>query len=70
VAGNRPISDWRIAGAPITLEAQTGPITCPNKVLAAEYRTALPDERLIAAEVERTRQLLEDRNATRRPARK
>jgi predicted nuclease of restriction endonuclease-like (RecB) superfamily len=33
----------------------------PNKVLAAEYRTALPDERTIAAELERTRELLEQR---------
>jgi hypothetical protein len=31
----------------------------PNKVLAAEYRTALPDERLLAEEVGRTRQQLE-----------
>jgi predicted nuclease of restriction endonuclease-like (RecB) superfamily len=29
-----------------------------NKVLAAEYRTALPDEEVIAAELDRTRQLL------------
>jgi predicted nuclease of restriction endonuclease-like (RecB) superfamily len=31
----------------------------PNKVLAAEYRTALPDEKMIAAEVEETRKRLE-----------
>jgi len=31
----------------------------PNKVLAAEYRTALPDERLLADEVGKTRQDLE-----------
>lgn len=31
----------------------------PNKVLAAEYRTALPDERLLAEEVGRTRHQLE-----------
>jgi hypothetical protein len=31
----------------------------PNKVLAAEYRTALPDEEVLAAEVERTRKSLE-----------
>lgn len=31
----------------------------PNKVLAAEYRTALPDERLLAEEVGGTRQQLE-----------
>lgn len=30
----------------------------PNKVLAAEYRMTLPDEKLIAAELEKTRRLL------------
>jgi len=38
-----------------TLEAM------PNKVLAAEYRTALPDEKVIAEELERTRRELEGR---------
>lgn len=33
----------------------------PNKVLAAEYRTVLPDEKLLAEEVVRTRKLLEVR---------
>lgn len=33
----------------------------PNKVMAAEYRTTLPDEKLIAAELERTRRLLDER---------
>jgi predicted nuclease of restriction endonuclease-like (RecB) superfamily len=33
----------------------------PNKVLAAEYRTVLPDEKLIAEELERSRQELENR---------
>lgn len=31
----------------------------PNKVLAAEYRTALPDEKTIAREVDQTRRRLE-----------
>ena len=31
----------------------------PNKVLAAEYRTTLPNEEVLAAEVERTRKYLE-----------
>ena len=31
----------------------------PNKVLAAEYRTALPSEETLASELERTRKLLE-----------
>ena len=38
----------------------------PNKVVAAEYRTALPDERLIAAELERTRRALVERGVVRR----
>jgi predicted nuclease of restriction endonuclease-like (RecB) superfamily len=33
----------------------------PNKVMAAEYRTALPDETALAAEIERTRAMLKDR---------
>jgi predicted nuclease of restriction endonuclease-like (RecB) superfamily len=33
----------------------------PNKVLAAEYRTTLPDEEVLAAEVERTHKHLEGR---------
>jgi hypothetical protein len=37
----------------------------PNKVMASEYRMALPDEKELAAEIERTRALLEDRK--RRP---
>lgn len=36
----------------------------PNKVLAAEYRTALPDEKALAAELERTRRMLEVRIVT------
>jgi nuclease YhcG-like protein len=41
----------------------------PNKVLAAEYRTTLPDEETIAAELDRTRKTIEDRAAT-KPARR
>jgi predicted nuclease of restriction endonuclease-like (RecB) superfamily len=33
----------------------------PNKILATEYRTVLPDEELIAAEIENTRRQLEAR---------
>jgi predicted nuclease of restriction endonuclease-like (RecB) superfamily len=36
----------------------------PNKVLAAEYRTTLPDEQTLAAELERTRRVLEARGTT------
>jgi hypothetical protein len=32
----------------------------PNKVMATEYKTALPKEKLIAEELDRTRRLLED----------
>ncbi len=34
----------------------------PNKVLAAEYQTALPKERVLAAEIEKTRKQLEVRS--------
>ena len=34
----------------------------PNKVLAAQYRTALPSEKTLAAELERTRKMLEARS--------
>jgi len=37
----------------------------PNKVLAAEYRTALPDEELLAAEIAETRRRLEHRDKKR-----
>ena len=30
----------------------------PNKVLAAEYQTVLPDEKLLANEIEKTQQAL------------
>ncbi|HRT71532.1 MAG TPA: PDDEXK nuclease domain-containing protein [Syntrophales bacterium] len=33
----------------------------PNKVMASEYRTALPDEKKLAAEIKRTQALLEER---------
>ena len=35
----------------------------PNKILATEYRTVLPDEQLIADEIEKTRQQLEGRRS-------
>ena len=34
----------------------------PNKVLAAQYRTTLPSEKTLAAELERTRKMLESRS--------
>jgi hypothetical protein len=39
----------------------------PNKILAAEYQTVLPDETLIAEELERTRAELEQRQTTDHP---
>ena len=33
----------------------------PNKVMASEYRTALPDEKELAAEIERTQVILQGR---------
>jgi predicted nuclease of restriction endonuclease-like (RecB) superfamily len=43
----------------------------PNKILAAEYRTRLPEEQTIAAELERTRAALEKRASSQRePPRK
>jgi predicted nuclease of restriction endonuclease-like (RecB) superfamily len=38
----------------------------PNKVLAAEYRTTLPDEHVLAAELDRTRKMLESPTSRRR----
>lgn len=37
----------------------------PNKVLAAEYRTALPKEQVLAEELEKTRRQIETRRTTR-----
>lgn len=37
----------------------------PNKVLAAEYRTTLPTERILVQEIEKTRRQIEDRRRTR-----
>ncbi|HMF58353.1 MAG TPA: PDDEXK nuclease domain-containing protein [Pyrinomonadaceae bacterium] len=40
----------------------------PNKVLAAEYRTTLPDEKMLAEELNRTRKLIEGRVTRKRKA--
>jgi predicted nuclease of restriction endonuclease-like (RecB) superfamily len=37
----------------------------PNKILATEYQTVLPDEKLIAGEIEKTRRQLEARHKSR-----
>ncbi|MDE0473496.1 MAG: PDDEXK nuclease domain-containing protein [Gammaproteobacteria bacterium] len=39
----------------------------PNKVMAAEYRTTLPDEALLASEIERTRTMLVKRTGSNAP---
>ena len=39
----------------------------PNKVMAAEYRTTLPDEELLASEIERTRTMLVEGTAPNAP---
>ena len=41
----------------------------PNKVMAAEYRTALPDEKTLAAEIRRTQEILRKREALLLPPR-
>lgn len=38
----------------------------PNKVLAAEYKLVLPDEKVLAKEIEQTRKGIERRNASRK----
>lgn len=40
----------------------------PNKVMAAEYRTVLPDEMILVAEIERTREILEERKLAALPS--
>ena len=35
----------------------------PNNVMAAEYRITLPDEEMLAAEIDRTRQVIESRGS-------
>ncbi|MFQ5640402.1 MAG: PDDEXK nuclease domain-containing protein, partial [bacterium] len=39
----------------------------PNKVLASEYKLALPDERQLIAELNKTRRMLEARRLKRKP---
>lgn len=40
----------------------------PNKVLAAQYRTKLPDEKTLAEEIRRTRDLLQRRKGLALPS--
>jgi len=54
-AGLIPCTEHDAAVAHYTLD------NLPNKVLAAEYRMTLPDEKTLAAQVQRTRKMLEGR---------
>jgi hypothetical protein len=49
------VQEWDGAVAKYALEG------LPNKVLAAEYRTTLPEERLLVEEIRRTRKQIEVR---------
>jgi hypothetical protein len=42
----------------------------PNKVMAAEYQTVLPDEKTLAAEIRRTQKILQERKALFLPGQK
>jgi hypothetical protein len=42
----------------------------PNKILATEYRTTLPDAQTLATELERTRNILEDSRSIKRKIKK
>jgi hypothetical protein len=42
----------------------------PNKILATEYRTTLPDAQTLAAELERTRNILEGGGSVKRKIKK
>jgi predicted nuclease of restriction endonuclease-like (RecB) superfamily len=42
----------------------------PNKILAAEYRTTLPEEKILTDELERTRRILEDRSSLKKQVKK
>jgi hypothetical protein len=46
-----------------TAEAHYALDNLPNKILAAEYQTVLPDEKLIADELDRSRREVEQRRS-------
>jgi hypothetical protein len=60
-SGENPPIGLVICAAKGTAEAHYALDGLPNKVLAAEYQTILPDERLLAAELVRTRRELQIR---------
>jgi hypothetical protein len=47
----------------VAAEAHYGLDNLPNKVLAAEYQTVLPEEKLIAEQLERSRRELAERES-------
>jgi predicted nuclease of restriction endonuclease-like (RecB) superfamily len=62
--GENPLVGLILCAAKGATEAHYALENLPNKVLAAEYQTVLPDEKLLVDELERSRQELE----ARRPA--
>lgn len=60
-AGENPPVGLILCAVKGAAEAHYALDNLPNKVLAAEYQTVLPDEKLIADELERSRSQLEER---------
>jgi hypothetical protein len=60
-AGENPPVGLILCAEKGSAEAHYALDNLPNKVLTAEYRTVLPDERTIAQELERSRRELEKR---------
>jgi YhcG PDDEXK nuclease domain len=60
-AGENPSVGLILCAEKGAAEAHYALDNLPNKVLAAEYQTVLPDEKLIAEELERSRLQLEER---------
>jgi len=75
ISQEKPDAVWRIRGpscrgafpsslsAYVRLLSVTNADGLPNKIFATEYRTVLPDEQLIADEIEKTRHELESRRS-------
>jgi len=57
--GENPPVGLILCAAKGSAEARYALDNLPNKILAAEYQTVLPDEHLIAEELERSREELE-----------
>ena len=63
---NPPNRQSLIGELPSGAHMPMGPLEgLPNKIVASRYRTALPQERLITSELERTRRALDGRRAAR-----